>query len=625
MRQVNISIIVTILSSIFLGTISLADDAAEHKASDSIVKVYDLSSFSRSIDLRGQRELTVKLLPFFVNSERSSGDHYDSKERLDVSCLVEFLPHLIGEEIFYRDPPVASLDYLDVKKMLIVTAPPAIQSKIGEVLEYFKYYLCRKVNIDIEVYTTDDDNCLALNTPQEIRDAADKGKVKCCHANSYSIDTGDLLEIDLGTEIPLILDHDPEIAQSATCVEPVISPVSLGINLALRPLISIDDSRCQLRIYAMASRFTEPLGTRECQVRRLLSREKTINESTVSKIIDDPNVAFASTVSSSTLQFSEPQLMQVAFPHHAGLSYLNIVITVRRTPSPAEIETEEGKVFKIYDLSTLIIYEDIIPYFTRERWPFSGWESYSYRHSNNCLSFGFGQRYRINDKNARSASISLKNIAYRLYGKTPENDDHHMICFDKLFIYETVDFHEIFTSVISKAMENRNDSVEAEIKFIQSSSSTIMKDPVKIMEHGRTVGKTLLKMSKNSNACSVAGFEGIYVGNYDVDVATNTAISNPNTFSYLDGAMVFLLHKTQPDEGNAAGEIQTNIQINRLIPPIKTRQIMNVGNVDQPTFEHGFINNTFATDNKPHMLGYVEMSEEEGSKILYVIGQAKTN
>jgi hypothetical protein len=164
-----------------------------------------------------------------------------------------------------------------------------------------------------------------------------------------------------------------------------------------------------------------------------------------------------------------------------------------------------------------------------------------------------------------------------------------------------------------------------EILFLEVDGPALLKKGEAVLKQGKLRGAVSIPLLNGYAASAMAGFEGLCLESYDVDVATGTSIPNPRVWSCIDGALVHLNHESPLYKESNSPWIRAFICLNRLkLGSLKSRNMGDViGVIDQPQFDRAFIQGRILSDGRAHLLGSLTLSLEGSPVTLYAVGTAK--
>ena len=147
-------------------------------------------------------------------------------------------------------------------------------------------------------------------------------------------------------------------------------------------------------------------------------------------------------------------------------------------------------------------------------------------------------------------------------------------------------------------------------------------NPESIIKAGSEVAVLRTVLGKEGRALSIAGFEGLRIISYDVDVASGAAASYPLAIPFVDGAMIQLRRETElePDHGT----IHAIIQLQRLDGG-KSRVLSLSGlqgDIDANHFDRFFSEGHIPIDDDFHVLGRFQGERDGRKTAVFVLGAA---
>jgi hypothetical protein len=409
--------------------------------------------------------------------------------------------------------------------------------------------------------------------------------------------------------------------------EPIVHAIFTGVRLAIRPLPALDGKGLSIGLFGSISRFTDPVDVRPIYYSGAVVTQNAWQNVPVKMHISDPKISFASVATLVTLPPESPVLFTSGFPHNKGMGSLVISLSGRMVPAPEHVDLGDGQVFAAWDLGHFQT-ERLLPIL--------------------LLREGFHPWTQMDDELAlRIARTTLGAPGRQRYGLIEEMTD--MLWDEELFpeafaaeLEEGVPLHRmgdflflssspgLYRHLVNRMNETflRNEaSLDARLRFIETDGPSVMTDAASILQQGVLKGVMSLPLMNGRSATAVAGFEGLMVVNYDVDVASKSTIANPNVATYLDGAYAHFRHEPSFRAGNDIPSLRIVVFLNRLNRFESSGDLGSsagvVGVIDQPVFEKGFIDTRIRTDGQSVILGSVSGERNGKLKTLYVIGDAK--
>jgi len=269
--------------------------STEEGQEEYVTKKYDLSGFLDCSPYMHQPEKdeTLALIPFHPDQEEL---FLREREYFQFSpdYVYEMLYRIIGEERFDHNHLL-----IETKpECLLIRAPESIHETVVKVIAFLDAVLNRDVRIDLEFFGAVDTKSLNASDAKSLRLAVENGALDPLLKRSVEVRMGTLFEVLDGSSCRIVYDQSTEIAQQANISEPMIEDLFTGLRLAVRPLPAPDGNGLLIGLYALASRLTGPVVTRQLLSKgRVCSESRGVEELDLSQDVDDPRIEFASLAS----------------------------------------------------------------------------------------------------------------------------------------------------------------------------------------------------------------------------------------------------------------------------------------------------------------------------------------
>jgi hypothetical protein len=614
--------ILIIIAAIVAGPAAgfLADCGAA-PAKDVIIRYYDLSTlpFEGDDDIW---ETNRSLIPFHPQRQFLEEGMIDDEVGfcdVEQELIMEVIYTAIGEEHFEHNGALIEL----TDQGLRVKGSEEIHATVSRIIDFMAALMNRRVSLDVEVYS------LEHGTPVGVVEA-DSGLVPLLKTTLQG-EIGDLMEISDGISRPIVWDYDPEIAQAAVVSEGNVDSLFVGLDLALRPLIAADGKRVLVALYGRSSRLTQPIMPRDIRNMGRLSNEQGIVELPAAQSLDDPRIEFAGVAGTLITEPGKPALVQACFPHLDGVGSLLVSVTSRLHPAPDVIEMPGGLVMSAFDLSHLqAAYHMPFKPLLKGLYRHMGFHHFSeYNEHEDSTVTDVGPPFRTSFRQTGDIVESL--IYGDFFPELEEYEDEiglEVFYFgDTVFVISPPELRSTLRERLAGMFPSPVTTIDVDLRFVEVDGPAVSRSAKDVLEGGTLHGMTAVPMMRGGRATSIAGFEGLAVDTYSVEVANNAAIADPVMVRYMDGAHVQVRHEPGLDPGQS-GTIRTAILVNRLTGPVKSRNLGDrgglLGVVDQPSFNQGFIDTRFDADGDPHILGSISIERDGVLKTLYVIGKARS-
>jgi hypothetical protein len=393
-----------------------------------------------------------------------------------------------------------------------------------------------------------------------------------------------------------------------------------------------------IALVGTVSRLLEPIAPRETRTAGRVCLEDKVEEFHDVSMIDDPKVEFASTACVVSAEPGRPVLVLIAFPHHAGLGSMAVRLTPRLPArAPAKADLGEGDFLIDHECSYLIAPE-LMPCLHFEQ---------------KDLHYLFNL-FRSDNSDESTEEDFFADLGPEGFLQEPDSVMEMMDHFHDLLLavadeereetgsqesrYYRMDNHLLIRSGekrLQKVTEQQKSllagtagTVNVDVRFVQVQGGPEEVSAQAVLAAGDSVGRTTLPMMRGSRAVSIAGFEGVLICDYDVDVATRAAVPNPHVGCYLDGARICLQHEPRPGRPDLPGRVKCWISLNRL-KDAHSRELSGrariFGKLDTPCFDQAYLCERFAVDGKPHILGTLTTMRDGKVSTLYAVGQARAD
>jgi len=603
-----------------LGIAADANDTAPPSQEEYLLKNYDISSY---YDYNNVNEYefceTVdnsKLSFIPINPRLQRGDMEiggDIEYPFSADHLVEMIMDIVGTESFDHEEGFFELynDYITVR------TTESNHKTIEKILGFLEKNLTNQVTLNFDIYRLNSPASLPFSDTAAVNREIANGNIVKLLSRSVEAGLGERFEIKDGIKADIVWDLESEIAQQATIIEPMVCPLFLGLNLVARPFLSNDGKRIILSLYASSSRLVEKITLRDLNSTSYISLQDDLKKQNPGSIINDPKVEFASMASFIEVALDKPTVFQTAFPHHQGMGSIIIEVSASYAHPPKSLDMGGGKSITLIDFShnppdyvLPIVYSTDGGLLTQDVW----WENDSMNSPTLTTLVRTPMIY------PEMPLERIQNLYEEITGL--EQFQTYNIG-NQALLFSTPDKIAKFAAIKKELFKGQSGSIFAEVKFLEVPGLPILDDAHSIIRKGQLKGIITTPLRVGDAATSMAGFEGLSVYSYDVDVATGSCISNPNITPLFDGVMVQFKHKKSFIKGN--DRLQTMVLINILQPNSQRRFNSGgaLGDLDQQVFNRAVIEKRIKIDNKPYLLGALTLGQGESAKTLYAIGTAR--
>jgi hypothetical protein len=617
-RFILFSILISLLMFITFNAELSAREPVFEPEGEIVFKSYDLSGFTPSI--KGHDDETkFSLIPFHPMVEEAKDKIPEALEGLNISPdrIRDLVMDFVGQEVFEHESVGIDL----ISDRLLVKAPAAIQAQVKAVIHFLEAWWNRKVVLDLEVFAEKGPDIPDGYDVQALQESSEKnGGIRFILKRTLECRLGECVQITDGVQVPVLWDHESEIAQSSLISEPQISSAFEGVKITARSLLAADGETLIIGICGMLSRFMEPMQSRETGTRGRLGSDQVIKEVTLLQALDDPKIGFAGLAAKVAAVPGAPNLIRCTFPHSMGTGSLLIKLTARPLRPLKSPVFNENQVLAAWDFNHLQSPCQMLLYFRRLPDLSMDWSDYQSIWDNTIAYLCPFKRFFYS-----GTEEVLETVYPELFDPSPEIS-HHLIG-DTVFLKASPKVQQSFQGKIRQAYQSAHAKIQADLRFVAMDGPPVHTDGVKILEQGKVLGALSLTMIKGGNATAIAGLEGLMIQGYDVDVATHASIPNPNPGGYLDGMMVHLAHSSSgdPEQG---GTLRAMVLLNLLKESIASQHLGEegglIGFIDRPVFHRGFIDTRFDLDGKLHVLGSLSCVQQNKPNTLYVIGRSQS-
>jgi len=598
---------------------------------ESVTRVYDITTLNLPFYVDGQVE-TLRLAPY-APGELDLNDLAD--ENYPVFCadrLENLLYTIVGEEQFEHDG--ISIGSLDDEK-LFVTGPESIHRIVSQVLALVDRHLNRKITIDVEVYKAGKDAALAHNDASSIRQAAEEGllelvlKQQCCSVS------GGLSEICTEKKRPVVLDYDNEIAQESIAYEPIISEITTGLSLSLRPFTAPEGGGLLVGLHGIYSEVVNSSLKRDLRIKARVTTDSMMNDIRVSHTVDSPAMEFASLASVIPLEPEKTAVVRSAFPHQSGLGSLVILLTARSMRPVERLDLGNGLYLNTLDFDFLAA-EVLLPFEFDSEGPFSEYNFLGRDPEHDSTLTSLGRRGRLVHHRAEDIfNLMVEECVppgsdFDFGGdRFSFGDSCGFLLGNFVIMRAPQDFCDQATGFARGMFAAGSEPVKVDVRFVEAAGPAVLTGVDEILSTGRLAGRLSIPMISGGRAVSLAGLEGFMVYGYDVDVANGSSCPNPRVRRYLDGIFACLVHRPVLAASPAAGVIEAEFYINKLAGPMETCDLGEnggmLGVVDQPEFDYGLLQTRIPLDNGLHVIGTVAGEGDGEATTLYVIAGSRAD
>ena len=213
-----------------LGLLPVADPPAS--APDIILRTYDLRLAAPVVD---HGEVWECLLPNMGGHTRLDFESEWESQFLgeDVMSLIF---ELYDEEFEYAD---RRIEYLDDGRLL-VGGPASVHRGVQGILGFLERAVASNARLRVDVLRLDGDAPIAWPSGSLIPEGEAQSLVAAAAAHgihrSYELDLNParVSKLDAVREVPILFDYDIEIAQGSYIYDPIVVPLTVGTQLAVR-------------------------------------------------------------------------------------------------------------------------------------------------------------------------------------------------------------------------------------------------------------------------------------------------------------------------------------------------------------------------------------------------------
>jgi len=587
---------------------------------------HDLSELLPGEAVRWNIGKPMMLIPFYPFSHFDAGTEENLRRLADTQGdnLVDMMFRIIGEERFDHN----GLSLNRVGRRLAVTGPAALQSEVAKVLQFMKQHLCRKIELNVDLYIAADAAQSLLADKAAVERAVQAGKLEPLMSAVETAALNQLVTIRSGRSTPVVWDFDPEIAQGSFVSEPIINPLFTGIKLQARPFLAAKDGKLIVNLACIASRLTEAIGFRDLECSGRLTFDNGFHDISENQIIDDPQIEFASLATTVVVESGRPVVFATAFPHRQGLGSLVGVLTARWL-SPASVPSRSvsagGTALCALDCSHLqAILELPKGYGLMTNLLWERDRSERYHGEGECVYLGpKGLLFK------RPRLLELDFLMEEVMPAWTEEAGENAWFYDfgrVLFHVGSGGVHDRLAALFNQTFSASNaESMRLELLVTAVGGPALHHDAGKILKTGHLIGAVSVPVKSGGKLATLAGLQGLTVEGYDVDVANEAACPNPNVNSFLDGMQLVIKHDPSIGGAVSADHLSIGLVLNRLVEfrslGMSNKRGKLTGTIDLPVFERGTIEASCAIDGQLHLLGTVLSGE--GESTIYVLGRAK--
>jgi hypothetical protein len=610
----RIVFIVTLLVTVSLAAATAAEPG---KPENDVARFYDLSACLSRADLNESN--LHKLMPMAFRSNASAP--YGGQENTAVSLdqIYSLVYAIIGEEYFEHNGACVE----EAGKRLFVKCPEEVHGRVSALLRFLEQRLNQTVKIRIDVLDReaplpDDMDAQALRT------ALDEGRIHPLFSRFDKVRIGDSMRIRSGEVHRVILDYDTEIAQSSAIAEPDTYSFFVGLDIEAKPMLAADGRNIVIGWYSLFSRLAGPIMVRDIKGASRLGTESGLQEFTIGNALDDPRVEFGSLGATLFLKNGQPALVQAAFPHHGGSGNLLLIVSASLEGAEETMDLDQGLILAAHDLSFLQASKILL---IRQQdgmeWDLDlDWEKSGLPNEICIMDMGPNQGPYEELVDLFSHGDYFPELAFDEYAESLNPD-----VLGRLFLFKTsAEQYVAFKNLTLEMYQPFSGPADVEVLFVEAAGLPVLTDAKSVLDQGVRKGAVSLPLMPGARAVSKAGLEGLMISSYDVDVATKACIMDPNTSSYLDGAMVLLEHVPSVSV-NGTGQIRVKMNLNLMKGPMRSLSIAKygglIGILDKPEFEHALLDTYFPVDGGMHLLGSLTLAGETGMKTLYAVGRVK--
>lgn len=596
---------------------------------------YDVSSLFYPIsDFRNSMNYAMFPLAILqVEDEMETTTEY-----LDAGRIAEMISLFLGDRYFEHN----GISVETRGTLLVVEGPPDFQDLVSRILGFLDATLNRQVSLKLELFSVSPDTLKEISgSPQPVPLNKD---VTPLYARDFKMRLNDFWHMEDGFATSILYDHEPEIAQTSMVCEPISMDVFIGMQMAMRPMLAVDGKGLNIGLYGSFSSMDLPVGMRDAQFEGRIAIDEKIQLVNLASMINNPKISFASLGTTLLVTPDKPALAGIAVKHHEGLGSLLIRLSGSVEVAAKSLELGGGRHVECYDLACLAS-RSFMPFFTLAKensnmsWSWSRFrlfDDYRSKLRNN---------YAYMHLNSHTFNVNTNNLGYYLFElESPRGDDDlcHALwggealepvhdpewCMAGTHFFITLNDTESDSgmSLVHQSGHQETETLPFDLYVIEKSGSFDDAGPKSLFQNSDLYGQFSLIMKPGSCHLGVAGFEGLQILGYDVDVATGTAVPNINTGTYFDGALVHVEHTPSTSFSKDSGVVETRVCLHQLTELFSTKDIGGyddlLGIIDQNRFNRGYFTYEFPADGKLHLLGSLRGDWEDQDKTVFVLARA---
>jgi len=198
-----------------------------------VLRSYDVSLLEEAWDLEREPQ---SLLPYLTLYQEHGDGWSEAEVSFDSDTIAALLRNLYSQEFEYEGRRLSS----SPDGHLLIEGPEGLHTRVASLLAFLDRTLNAQIEIAVDVIRVPADSAIAVPSSSIITSAAARDLITAAVGSgnhehyTMRVPTHRTVQLSAALTMPLLIDYDVEIAQSAAIADPVVATTSIGTNVSLR-------------------------------------------------------------------------------------------------------------------------------------------------------------------------------------------------------------------------------------------------------------------------------------------------------------------------------------------------------------------------------------------------------
>jgi hypothetical protein len=537
-----------------------------------VLRAYDISTLK---EVRDEGRESTSLLPYMTLYQEHGDGWSEAESSFEADTIVSLVRNLFAAEFEYEGRRITS----SPGGQLLIVGPEGLHARVASLLTFLDRTLNAQIEIAVDVIELPASSSVSLPTSSiitsaEARKLISAGKSAGGHEHfTMHVPTHRTVNVSMGQAMPMLVDYDVEIAQSATIADPIVATTSIGTQISLRAAPSPTGTQ----IAAIVNRG-KPLGD---------VRNRTVHSSSPISVQDGVKYIDSAAV------YQSVDVITASYAFDAHLDGQNAIVLQSELGLGRAGGTE------------LVVLRQVggrLPVYDSLEFDRSGTEF-------TILDMSFAAPPRT----ASSGTLMDPNHNLkRLEINRQRHGGGPMFSADIVGGYLD-SYHEVLTAGASTtgfqmygphaflspySSRGNNDAFTEEQRRIRDRVTSLQPETsmfdvtVTVVQSGgpdRPAVRTRMPVRSGTSCCAIVGIEGMELLDYDVEVAQGASVADASLYSVFDGLGIWLKPTISPS-GNLVLEVRGAAHLQEGELQELPLQVQVMESVDQSTHNACFVN-----------------------------------